>query len=229
VDREWIERIDRGRLLQLAGGLGLAAFLPGCSGDDESASATTSAAAAPDCVLAPELTEGPFYLDLDLVRKDITEDRPGTPLELRVSVVDVGDRCMPIENAAVDVWHADAGGAYSGVEGDAGTFLRGIQTTGADGEASFRTIYPGWYSGRAVHIHVKVHVDSSDVHTGQLFFDEDVTAAVYADEPYSTRPGPDVDNESDGIYAQRQGATLLTPERTADGYSAGVMVGIQRV
>ena len=114
--------LSRRRALAWLGGLGLAAVLPGCADDDQTTTpATTTAAttggAAADCVLMPELTEGPYYLDLDLARRDITEGRNGVPFELAVTVVDAGS-CEPIEGAAVDVWHCDAEGAYSGVEGD---------------------------------------------------------------------------------------------------------------
>jgi protocatechuate 3,4-dioxygenase beta subunit len=177
----------------------------------------------------PELTEGPFYLDLDLVRKDITEGRPGTPLELRLNIIDVGNSCAPVEDAAVDVWHADASGEYSGVDGGSGTFLRGIQMTGADGSAAFHTIYPGWYSGRAVHIHIKVGIGSGEVHTGQLFFDEAVTNDVYRTAPYSDRPGPDVPNESDAIFTQSRGATIVSVRPASDGYTGTVTLGIERV
>jgi protocatechuate 3,4-dioxygenase beta subunit len=140
-------------------------------------------------VLTPEATEGPFYLDLlDKVRSDITEGNDGTPLDLKITVVDATG-CSPIKDAAIDVWHCDAGGVYSGFSqaGDGGpgggpggaraasdgqTFLRGTQITDANGLGEFRTIYPGWYRGRAVHIHMKVHVGGSVVHTGQLFFDD---------------------------------------------------------
>lgn len=123
-------------------------------------------------MLTPELTEGPYYLPLELVRQDIREDRPGLPLRLRVAVVDLANGCVPLPNAAVDIWYCDAQGYYSGVEGNpggnasgeagaggaAGTFLRGVQPTDADGAAEFLTIYPGWYAGRTVHIHMQVHV-----------------------------------------------------------------------
>ena len=103
--------------------------------------------------LSPEQTEGPYHIDLDEVRGDITEDREGAPLRLRIEVLDA-DLCAPLQDAAVEVWHADAAGAYSGVGSFAGeTFLRGTRMTGADGVAEFRTIYPGWYPGRAVHVH----------------------------------------------------------------------------
>jgi protocatechuate 3,4-dioxygenase beta subunit len=101
-------------------------------------------------VLTPELTEGPFYVPNERVRRNITEGKPGVPLELRLTVVDASS-CKPLGNALVDVWHADALGVYSGdVAGDAGTsFLRGVQRTDAHGLAVFKTIYPGWYQGRA--------------------------------------------------------------------------------
>ena len=117
-------------------------------------------AATPSCTLTPELTEGPYYLDLDKVRRDVTEGKPGLRLDLRIKVVNARTG-KPLENAAVEIWHADAGGTYSGFaqEGTAGkTYLRGVQLTGQKGVAQFRTLYPGWYQGRAIHIHLKVHV-----------------------------------------------------------------------
>jgi protocatechuate 3,4-dioxygenase beta subunit len=230
--------LTRRRALQWAGGLGLAAFVSACAGDDGgSATPATStggtttdapATATPDCVLMPELTEGPYYLDLDLVRKDIAEERPGLPLDLRVTVVDAA-ACEPIESAAVDVWHCDAEGAYSGVQGAEGeTFCRGVQMTDAAGVAEFRTVFPGWYTGRAVHIHVKVQVDGDQTHTGQLFFDPSVTSAVYALEPYAERGEQDVSNSSDGIYAQSEGVTVVAVEVGEDSSSGSVTLGVQR-
>jgi protocatechuate 3,4-dioxygenase beta subunit len=227
------ERMSRRRALSWLGGLGLVALLPGCAGDDEPSGAPSTTAptatdsqAVADCVLSPELTEGPFYLDLDLVREDITEDRPGLPLELQVNVVDV-DACAPIGEAAVDVWHCDAEGVYSGTEGEATTFLRGIQLTDADGAAHFRTIFPGWYSGRAVHLHVKVHLDSADTYTGQLFFDEDVLEEAYSTEPYFARGKPDTTNATDDIFAESGGTTIVALTGGADGYSGAVTLGVQ--
>ena len=132
--------MTRRRALQWAGGLGLAAFVTACTGNGDSAGSTapgttaaeTTAGAAPDCVLMPELTEGPFYLDLDLLRSDIAEDRPGLPLDLSVRVVEA-DTCEPIEGAAVDLWHCDAEGAYSGGQGaEDATFCRGVQLTDSE-------------------------------------------------------------------------------------------------
>jgi protocatechuate 3,4-dioxygenase beta subunit len=228
--------LTRRRALQLAGGLGLAAVIPACAADRGSeASATTAPASggaatttAPDCVLMPELTEGPYYLDLDLVRSDITEGRPGLQLDLRVSVVDAGS-CEPIEGAAVDIWHCDAEGAYSGVQGAEGeTFCRGVQVTDADGTAEFRTVFPGWYTGRAVHIHVKVTPDGDTTHTGQLFFDPGALSAVYAGEPYAARGEPDVPNSSDGIYEQSGGVTVVAVAVGAETSSGAVTLGVDR-
>jgi protocatechuate 3,4-dioxygenase beta subunit len=144
-------------------------------GDDGVADAAT-----PSCTLTPEVTQGPYYLDLDKVRRNITEGKRGLRLDLRIKVVDA-DTCKAHENAVVEIWHCDAGGTYSGFsqEGTAGkTYLRGTQLTGENGVAQFRTIYPGWYQGRAIHIHMKVHVGGQTVHTGQLFFNDSVSDRV---------------------------------------------------
>jgi hypothetical protein len=229
VSREEL-RLTRRRLLVWAGGAGFAALLPGCgeegSGAAAPAAATGGSSTAPACVLTPELTEGPFYLDLDLVRRDITEGRAGKPLRLGVTIVDA-EGCAPIPNAAVDVWHCDAGGAYSGVEGDDETFLRGIQITDGGGRVEFETIYPGWYSGRAVHIHLKVHIGDHDAHTGQLFFDERVTQAVYEAEPYRERGAPDRGNNADAIFGESAGSTIV---RVSEGspLRGEVTLGVRR-
>jgi hypothetical protein len=233
-------RLTRRGVLAWAGGVGLAALAPRCGdgngvggggngvggGGATGQSTATAGATTVDCVLTPELTEGPFYLDLALVRRDISEDRPGTPLELAVTVVDA-DSCEPIEAAAVDVWHCDATGEYSGVEGGSGTFLRGIQMTDAAGAAEFRTIYPGWYPGRAVHIHLKVHLHGREAHTGQLFFDEATPAVVYEAEPYSDRPGPDVSNDDDGIFGETGGVTIVAVT-LGEPLRGSVTLGVRR-
>ena len=171
--------------------------------------ATGSSGTAPDaaCVLTPEMTEGPYFVDGDAVRSDITEGRPGTPLTLKLRVVDARG-CTPVEGAAVDVWHADAGGNYSafGSSASDSTFLRGIQRTDADGAVTFETIYPGWYQGRAVHIHVKVAVDGTEVHTGQLFFDDDASERVFAADAV-LEPGRRVAAQRRGRHLRRTVAT----------------------
>src|SRR6201987_3174902 len=118
-----------------------------------------------------------------------TDGHAGAPMLLRTTVVDA-TTCRPIKNAAVDVWHADAGGVYSGFGSGAAsrTFMRGIQRTNAKGLAQFRTVYPGWYQGRTVHIQVKVHIGGNVMPTGQLYFADSLTDAVYRKAPYASRP-----------------------------------------
>jgi protocatechuate 3,4-dioxygenase beta subunit len=192
------------------------------------ATSPSTAAAAGSCVLTPEMTEGPYYLTGEAIRSDITEGKSGTPLKLVLPVVDA-TTCKPVTGATVEVWHADAGGNYSGF-GDATsnrTFLRGGQLTDAKGEATFLTIYPGWYVGRATHIHVKVHVGGNEVHTGQLFFDESANDAVYATAPYYSRSGGRTRNAQDSIYAQggSQSLVALTPD--GNGYVGQLTMGVR--
>jgi protocatechuate 3,4-dioxygenase beta subunit len=180
------------------------------------------------CVLTPELTEGPYYVDGEKLRHDITEGKPGTPLLLALTVVNAST-CKTVRNAAVDIWHCDALGVYSGaVAGNPGTnFLRGIQRTNAKGVATFKTIYPGFYQGRAVHIHVKVHIGGAVVHTGQLFFPAAVTNAVYARKPYATHgTRPDTSNAADAIYRNGGSKGMLALKRTGAGYVGSVAMGV---
>src|SRR5262245_40723971 len=171
--------LRRREALAALGVLGLAAAIPKLRG-----TLGTEEAGAASCVLMPELTEGPYYVANHLTRRDITEHRPGVPLALRLTVQDA-DSCKPINHADVELWHADAGGAYSGVNGASTHFLRGHQKSNAHGVALFHTIYPGWYRGRTPHIHVKVQVDG-DVHTGQIFFPDSVSARVYRTRHYAS-------------------------------------------
>jgi protocatechuate 3,4-dioxygenase beta subunit len=168
-------------------------------------------------VLTPELTEGPFYQDLDLVRSNITEGLPGTPLLLQLTVENPS--CAPIPGAIVDIWHTDATGTYSGAKAglpDA-TFMRGSQVADTDGLVVFETIHPGWYSGRATHIHVKVHVGGRAIHTGQLFFNEALNNAVYATAPYA-KTGTRVLNAYDGIFLLGGSATIVSETPATLGY-----------
>src|SRR5262245_48213159 len=140
----------RREMMALSAGALASVALYGCGAEeDETTRAVGGGSTVPDCVLTPEQEEGPFYIDLARARQDIVEDRPGMPLALAVTVVD-SNTCKPIRDAAVDVWHCDALGVYSGEpsEGSEGeTYLRGIQLTGGDGLAEFATIYPGQYPG----------------------------------------------------------------------------------
>jgi protocatechuate 3,4-dioxygenase beta subunit len=271
--------INRRQALIGLGSAGIAALLAACGKDStsdtgaassssSSSSSTGATAASGDvaalldasgsCAVVPELTEGPYYIDVDAMRSDIREDRQGTPLRLAIRVRNFAD-CTPKANAVVDIWHCDAAGSYSGFESssaganggggpgggmggpppggggpggggggnsptDTKRYLRGSQVTGADGVAQFVTIYPGWYQGRTVHVHVKVHVGNNQVVTSQLFFDEAVTKQVYAGGVYASHNGQDTTNAEDGIFAK---ANLLTPQKSGDGYLAAVNLDVK--
>ena len=134
------------------------------------------------------------------------------------------------EGGAVDIWHADAAGAYSGQQsnGTVGrTFMRGIQRTDARGLARFDTVYPGWYTGRTVHIHVKVHIAGNVVHTGQVFFNDAVTDAVYKRTPYTRRPNRTTRNADDSIYVNGGSKSQLKIARLGKGYSGSITMGVQ--
>ncbi|MFD5404752.1 dioxygenase family protein [Streptomyces griseorubiginosus] len=228
------------------------------------ASASSTSTAAEACYrLTSETTEGPYYIDADKIRRDITEDKEGIPLTLQLKVID-SETCKPVANAAVDIWHCDALGIYSGYEslstggggGGAPTdapsgtptdapsgtpsgtptgeppsgapsggtgggheeptdderYLRGTWRTDKHGQVTFRTIFPGWYRGRTVHIHTKVHVDGTwtdsgyegghTCHTGQFFFDEESVLASAEVEPYSTSTTERTTLTEDTIYDQ---------------------------
>ena len=192
--------------------------------------------------MTPELTEGPYYLDLNLVRSDITEGHAGAPLALTLAVLNVADG-KPIPGATVDIWHADALGVYSGFvassqggppvgagggKGDGTTFCRGTQLTDSSGNVTFKTVYAGWYQGRAVHMHIKVHVGGKQIHTGQIFFDDNLTDEVYGTTaPYATRGLRDLLNSDDAIFNQGGAATVITPKQSSTGYAASLAMGVQ--
>jgi protocatechuate 3,4-dioxygenase beta subunit len=216
------ERLSR-RSLVVLGGLAAAALAGG------GLRVPGSQAAPVSCVLTPEQTEGPYYIDGEKVRRDITEGKPGVALRLRTTVVDAAT-CRVVKGAAVDIWHCDAIGVYSGFGSGARsrTFLRGIQRTDAKGVAIFDTLYPGWYEGRTVHIHVKVHVRGTVVHTGQLYFPEAVTDAVYKRVPYRSRPDRSTRNADDSIFRDGGARSMLRLTRSGWGYVAAIRMGVRR-
>ncbi|MGE5281850.1 MAG: intradiol ring-cleavage dioxygenase [Chloroflexota bacterium] len=198
----------------------------------------------PGCVLTPAQEEGPFYIDLARVRRDIVEDRPGVPLALALTVVD-SDTCRPIRDAAVDVWHCDALGVYSGEpsEGSEGeTYLRGIQLTDGNGRAELATIYPGQYPGRTTHIHVKVHIGGRQSdggysgghvsHTGQLFASDRRDAEVFALSPYNRNTAEITPRNEDFVFRYQEGSSsVLALSRVGsslarDGYAARATLGV---
>ena len=199
-----MSRLSRRQALAGFGSVSLGALLAACSGDDDAPTAkveTSEGTAsrfddAATCTQTAEQTEGPFYFDVDRVRSDIREDRKGALLRLGVRVRDAAE-CEPIQNAVVDIWHCDAEGSYS-EPGE--TYLRGAQVTYADGVVEFTTVYPGWYPGRTVHIHGKVHLDKETVLTTQFYFDDTVSAHVFVNDPYPGESNRDGFNDTDGLY-----------------------------
>ncbi len=235
--------------------------------------------ATPACTLSREQTEGPYYVDRRILRSNITEGKPGTPLRLRITVLDA-TRCVPVQKAAVDLWHCDASGIYSGYTknnpdsgfgggpggprpgpppgggpprrpttflggrdpgppsqpgfpppgrsgpSDNKTFFRGIQITDEAGTVEFATIYPGWYVGRSVHIHMKVWTNGATVsgkyegghacHTGQLFFPEDVTDTIARQQPYREHHARRTLLQEDDIYNGQAGPDCLVRLEPAD-------------
>ncbi len=231
--------LRRREALTLLGGAGLSGLLAGCGpGEDTGGAgggATSAQRAAETCLLTPETTEGPYWIDTNLTRRDIREDRPGLPLVI-VFTVQNARTCKPIKRADVEIWHCDARGEYSGFEGGLSggptetRYLRGHQRANARGQAKFLTVFPGWYPGRTPHIHLKVHTGGDVVHTGQVFFDDDAAAAVYRRRPYRAHGQADVTNTEDGIYAQagRSRARLRLRRREAGrpGYRGTITLGV---
>jgi protocatechuate 3,4-dioxygenase beta subunit len=185
------------------------------------------------CVITPEAAQGPFYFDPALVRTDIAEGRPGLPTTLRLQVVDA--QCRPLHNARVDIWHCDAIGIYSGYPNQTGgadatgeTFMRGTQFTDESGIVAFATVYPGWYRGRTTHIHFKVFLDETTLLTGQLFFPDEVSEAVYATAaPYNERPGRDTFNDNDSLARRAGERSVASVAEASEGYLAQLIIGVE--
>ena len=194
----------------------------------------------PSCVVTPEQTEGPFFTDVRLNRSDIRSDpadksvKEGVPLNLILRVSAVGGAgCVPLAGAMVDVWHCDATGVYSDSGGNTAgkKFLRGHQVTDAGGAARFTTIYPGWYPGRAVHIHFKIRITAGPAlgHeiTSQLYFDEAVTDRIHARAPYSVHGKRTQRNSEDGLYRRNGNRLMLALSESAPGYAGEFHVGLK--
>ncbi len=231
------------------------------------------------CTLLQEQEEGPYYVDHEILRSEITEGKPGVPLLLRLTLLDVRS-CRPIENAALDIWHCDALGVYSGYTAfqpggpggpgrmpppppgsngnqppkfgmggppkhqptDKLVFLRGVQLTDAMGIVEFSTIFPGCYIGRTNHIHLKVHIGGHTegidysgghiVHTGQIFFPEEISKAVVVQKPYSNHEIERTALDDDGVFKGQHGSqgmanlSLLSPTSPSSGYVATLVLGV---
>jgi protocatechuate 3,4-dioxygenase beta subunit len=179
------------------------------------------------CSMTPSNALGPYWLNLNLVRSNITEGLPGVKTRIFINVVRASD-CAPVPNATVDVWHTNALGAYSGFagQGTAGqTFLRGVQFTDANGSTYFDTIFPGWYPGRTAHIHAIVRPTPTTQLTTQLFFNQVLINRVYGRPPYSTHGPASTTNTQDGLYNAAVVMTNLgyTP---ANGLQLELTIGV---
>jgi protocatechuate 3,4-dioxygenase beta subunit len=213
-------------------GLGTAALVPvvGCTSEPVAASRSRRLIAGGTCPVTPRQTEGPFYFDPRLVRQDIREGRPGLVLRLRLQIVAATD-CVPAEHARLDIWHCDAAGAYSGYDREATageTWLRGTQHTDGDGVAAFETIYPGWYAGRATHIHCKAWMAGGREITSQIYFPDDLSDRVYAQGPYAGRGGDRLRNGDDGIFGRAgEAAPVAEVVRTQAGLEGAVVLALR--
>jgi protocatechuate 3,4-dioxygenase beta subunit len=266
-------------------------------------SVTGTLPATPGCTLIGEQEEGPYYVDDETLRSDVTEGKPGVPLALEIALVN-SRTCQPLGNAAIDIWHCDASGVYSGFTAnspdggpggpggrggrgpfgqdgfgrppgpppgpppdgqgmmppppgmgrggmgrgrgprniDSTRFLRGVQLTDKRGVAAFQTLYPGWYSGRTIHVHLKVHIGGEAAakysgghvaHTGQLFFPEDLTERIAKLDPYAKRLGiRRTLQQEDGIFTSQHGAAAmlkmehLHAAKDAEGFRATITLGV---
>lgn len=238
-------------------GLGSAAFLAACAAPEgtntlaptsvstlaSSTQAPASTSTALDCVVRPEMTIGPYFVDDQLNRSDIRSEpsdnsmKEGVPLTIAIGVFDVANNsCTPITDAQIDIWHCDAQGMYSGVS-DQGfntegqKFLRGYQRTDATGKGQFLTIYPGWYSGRAVHIHFTIRTTGADGNdyqfTSQFFFDDTLTDQVHALEPYASKGQRNTRNTDDNIYNSGGDQLLLNLQGdNTNGYTSAINIGL---
>jgi len=233
--------MSRREALARIGGSG-AALLSGLT--PRSVPAQATAEPQPSCVARPEQTEGPFFVEEALNRADIRTDprtgevRAGVPLRVTFNVSRLSSAtCAPLAAAQVDVWHSDANGRYSDVPGfgfGSSTigqqFLRGYQLTDAAGRAQFLTIFPGWYGGRAVHLHFKIRSPRQSTpryaFTSQLYFDDALTEAVFALEPYASRGRRWMRNRDDAIFREGGERLLLAAQADGRGYSASFAIGL---
>ncbi|KAL4145925.1 hypothetical protein PRNP1_011798 [Phytophthora ramorum] len=206
------------------------------------------------CILEPEVTQGPYYVNGELVRSDVREDQEGVDLYAEVQIIDV-NTCEPVEGLYVDFWHCNATGVYSGIvasgNGDSSdetnvdrTFLRGLTPTDEDGVAFYTSIFPGHYTSRATHIHLigtyngtllenNTYSGGYASHVGQLFFDQDLISEVEATAPYSTNTQELTTNADDSILSEEAAEDfdpffeyVLLGDTVSDGVLAWISVGV---
>ena len=221
-------------------GAASAALAAACGSSPTTPSTTTSSSStggtttASSCAVSPEETAGPYPDRTGMIgnsafyRQDITEGKSGLPLTLALTIVNVRNNCAPVANATVEIWQCDATGNYSEYGNSVGqTFLRGLQTTDSSGIVTFKTIYPGWYMGRATHIHLEVFVSGATVKTTQIAFPEAVSSAVYRTGVYASHGQNSTTNSGDNVFSDGTDHELATLSGdTSSGYTAALAVGI---
>jgi protocatechuate 3,4-dioxygenase beta subunit len=242
--------LSRREVLSFLGGtaaVSIVGCLRGQSASGELGSSTqtptqSAIATTPSCVVRPQQTEGPYFVDEKLNRSDIRSDpsdgsvKQGVPLRLvfHVSQID-GNSCKRLIGATVDIWHCDALGVYSDVTDPSFStvgkkFLRGYQVTNTNGTVEFVTIYPGWYPGRTAHIHFKIRTNSASQpsyeFTSQLYFDDSLTAQIHAQPPYAAKEQRTLNNQ-DGIFQDGGEQLMLQVTKDGQGYRGTFDIGLQ--
>jgi protocatechuate 3,4-dioxygenase beta subunit len=227
--------------------------LLGCSGSDETGAAagstgtsgsgtTGTQSSGSSCAQIPDETAGPYPDKTGMIsnsqffRRDITEGKTGLPLTLTFTVVNVSSSCQPIAGANVEIWHCDKDGVYSEYGGQPGvadqsgtTFLRGVQTTDANGQVTFTTIYPGWYQGRVTHVHIQVFLNGSTTasKTTQMAFPDAVNTAVYGQNALYTKGQNSMTDSTDMVFSDGDTYELASMSGdTTSGYTATLTIGI---
>jgi protocatechuate 3,4-dioxygenase beta subunit len=233
------KRMSRRQALEVLGAAG-AALTAACSGETPTSPSSTTTSGTTttggsggtsgttSCAVSPTETVGPYPSLGDYVRRNITEGKPGLPLTLTITVVNASGNCAPVANASVEIWQCDHSGVYSEYgDGRGQTFLRGIQVSDAQGQVTFETVYPGWYQGRATHIHVEVTLNGRSIKVTQIAFPEDVTAEVYRTGVYAAKGQNGTTNARDNVFSDGVSLEMISLSgNTSSGYTGTFTVGV---
>jgi len=248
MHKDDVKRVSRRQALEALSMAAGAAVMGACGGSSPTSpttvattTTTTTTGGAPSsaaCAVAASETQGPYPDMTGMInnaaffRRDVTEGRSGLPVTLAMTIVNAAAGCAAVSGANVEIWQCDAEGHYSeyaqpGYNGTGQTFLRGLQTTDASGLVTFRTIYPGWYMGRATHIHVEIFVNGRSVKTTQVAFPESVSAQVYRTGVYAAHGQNPTSNSSDMVFLDGTSTELATlAGDTTSGYTATITLGV---